>query len=201
MLHTTSRLCRGAGHGAFRVGSGGATYLGDDALLKPESSRRAKITEGEHQRLQVAQHRNHHGIANCPKRALANPQEGPFTADEAAAQLGVTSSTIHRWLTNGVLPGKQLAPGAPWRIVLTDELRARLTRGAAPEGWMGLTDAARELGVSKSQVTYLVKTGKLPAVRVVVANRPCWRIDVSAAECRQQGRLLEQMISAVPEEA
>jgi hypothetical protein len=65
-----------------------------------------------------AQHRNHHGIASRPKKVPANPQEGPFTADEAAAQLGVTSSAVPCWLTNGVLPGKQLAPGAPWRIVL-----------------------------------------------------------------------------------
>lgn len=66
---------------------------------------------------------------------------------------------------------------------------------------MGLTDAARELGVSQSQVAYFVKTGKLPAVRAVVASGPCRKIDVSPAEGRQQGRLLEPMISAVPEDA
>jgi hypothetical protein len=66
---------------------------------------------------------------------------------------------------------------------------------------LGLTDAARELGLSKSHVAYLVTTGKLPAMRVIVAKRPCWRIDVSAADCRQQGRLLEQMNKTVCEEA
>jgi hypothetical protein len=138
----------------------------------------------------VATHRNRHGIAVAPKRAATDPQQGPFTADEAAVELGVTSSTIHRWLRSGILPGKQIAAGAPWRIVLSDELRARLTRGDAPEGWLGLTEAARELGMSKSQVAYLVKAQKLPAIRVVVGSRPCWRIDVSKADCSAQGNLL-----------
>jgi hypothetical protein len=110
----------------------------------------------------VAVHGNRNGIPNCPQRVPTDARHGPFPADEAAAQFGVTSSTIHRWLANGILPGKQIALGAPWRIVPTDDLRARLTRSAAPQGWLGLTDAARELGLSKSQVAYLVKTGKSP---------------------------------------
>jgi len=149
----------------------------------------------------VSQHRNRHGIPNCPKREARDPREGPFTADEAAAQLGVTSSTIHRWLRDGVLPGKQLAPCAPWRILLSEELRARLLRGCAPEGWVGLTEAARELGLPKSQVAYLVKVAKVPAIRVVVGKRPCWRINVSAAKCGKQGKLFDRMINSVREEA
>jgi DNA invertase Pin-like site-specific DNA recombinase len=149
----------------------------------------------------VATHRNRHGIPNCPKRTPCDPHEGPFTADEAAAELGVTSSTIHRWLRDGILPGKQLAAGAPWRILLPDELRSRLTRGAAPAGWLGLTAAAQELGMSKPRVAYLVKAGKLPAMRVVVAKRPCWRIDVSSASCGPQAKLFDPMTTVVPEEA
>jgi hypothetical protein len=29
---------------------------------------------------------------------------------------------LHRWLNDGIIPGEQLTPGAPWRIRLTDDL-------------------------------------------------------------------------------
>ena len=149
----------------------------------------------------VAQLRNRNGIPNCPKKEPQDPKEGPFTADEAAAELGVTYSTIHRWLRNGTLPGRQLAPGAPWRIILTDELRRKLKSGEAPEGWVGLTQASKELGLTKPQVAYLVKTGKLPAVRTAVGTREYWRIDVSSATCGQQKSLFEQTNNKRSEEA
>ena len=46
-----------------------------------------------------------------------------FTADEASVELGVCTSTIQRWLLDGILAGEQLTPGAPWRILLGDEVR------------------------------------------------------------------------------
>jgi len=136
--------------------------------------------------VRVAQLRNKNDIAVHPYKRARDPKEGPFTADEAAAELGVCSSTIHSWLREGILPGRQLATGAPWRIVLTDELRRKLTGGEAPPGWVGLTDAAKWLGLPKQQVAYMVKRGKLDAVRVKVGARRCWRIDVNAASCGKQ---------------
>ena len=82
-----------------------------------------------------------------------------------------------------VLAGEQVTPGAPWRIVLTGEIRQRLCGGEAPAGWVGLSEAARRLGLSKSHVAYLVKTGKLKAVQTTVGKRRCWRIDVDSADC------------------
>jgi excisionase family DNA binding protein len=149
----------------------------------------------------VATHRNRHGIPNCPKPIATDSKEGPFTADEAAAELSVGASTIHRWLRDGVLPGRQVAAGAPWRIRLTDELRQKLKSGAAPSGWLGLTDAARRLGLSKARVAQLVRSGKLKAVRSVVGKRQCWRIDVSSADCAKQRDLLDRMNSGVSKEA
>lgn len=136
--------------------------------------------------VRVAQLRNKNDIAVHPYKRARDPKEGPFTADEAAAELGVCSSTIHSWLREGILPGRQLATGAPWCIVLTDELRRKLTGGEAPPGWVGLTDAAKWLGLPKQQVAYMVKRGKLDAVRVKVGARRCWRIDVNAASCGKQ---------------
>ncbi|MGA2975571.1 MAG: hypothetical protein ABSF77_09705 [Spirochaetia bacterium] len=116
----------------------------------------------------------------------------PFTADEAASELGVNLSTLLRWLHEGVLAGEQRMPGAPWRIVLTDEVRRRLTGGDAPEGWVSLTTAAKRLGLTTSHVSYLVKTRKLDAVRVTVGKRSRWRIDVSTTTCGAQPDLFNQ---------
>ena len=41
---------------------------------------------------------------------------------QIAAALGVATSTVHRWLNEGIIAGEQLTPGAPWRIRLTDDL-------------------------------------------------------------------------------
>jgi hypothetical protein len=145
--------------------------------------------------------RGHRGIGACPKPKPQDPREGPFSADEAARELGVCMSTIHRWLREGVLAGHQAAPGAPWRILLTEELRRRLSAGEAPAGWVGLTAAARRLGLSKSRVAHLVNTGRLPAVHTTVGKRRCWRIDVSSTTYRDQADLLDQMTNARSKES
>ena len=49
---------------------------------------------------------------------------------KAAVVLGVAPSTLHRWLNDGIIPGAQLMPGAPWRIRLTDDLIARFSETA-----------------------------------------------------------------------
>jgi excisionase family DNA binding protein len=144
--------------------------------------------------------RRDHDVPKCPRRPARDPREGPFTADEAAAQLGVAMSTIHRWLNDGVLVGTQATIGAPWRIVLTEQTRRRLQAGDAPEGWVGLSEAARRLGLSKSHVAYLVNSGKLTAVRTKVGKRQCWRIDVSSTDCGRQSRLFDRMSNAPIEE-
>ena len=135
-------------------------------------------------------------IAKCPSKLVTDPRDGPFNAEQAAYELGVTMGTVHRWLRDGVLAGEQLTPGAPWRIVLTDAVRARLSGGDAPEDWVGVTEAARRLGVSTSQVSYWVKSGKLTAQRVTVGNRSCWRIDVESATCGKQAALFDPMTNA-----
>jgi DNA invertase Pin-like site-specific DNA recombinase len=135
-------------------------------------------------------------IPMCSKKLARDPRHGPFTADEAAAELGVCMSTIHRWLRDGLLAGSQVTPGAPWRIVLTDEVRQRLAGGDAPRGWVGLTEASRQLGLSKQRVAYLVKAGKLPAMRTKVGNRRCWKIDVTSADledCTGRSGLFDQV--------
>jgi len=144
-------------------------------------------------------HKNH--IPACPLKKPRDQGEGPFTADEAARELGVSMHTVHRWLRQGVLAGEQAAPAAPWRILLTEDVRRRLKAGDAPAGWVGLTEAARRLGLGKPLVAHMVKTGKLPAVRTVVGKRRCWRIDVSSAACGPQTDIFDQVSSTDSKES
>ena len=106
----------------------------------------------------------------------AQPVTGePLTIREAAAILGVAPSTLHRQLNDGLIAGEQVTPGAPWRIVITDELRARFA-GEAPAGFVPIVDAMRLLGVSRQTVLQRVKRGELEAIHVSQGNRKGLRI-------------------------
>jgi len=130
-------------------------------------------------------------------RVAKDPSEGPFTAEETAERLGVAHTTVLQWLREGMLAGEQPTPGAPWRIVLSEDTRSRLAGGDAPAGWVTLTAAAQRLGMSKSHVVYLVKTGKLRAMRTKVGRRACWKIAVSTPERGPQRDLFEQSTTEV----
>jgi hypothetical protein len=139
--------------------------------------------------------RGHHQI---PKRAAPqarDPKEGPFTADEAAVELGVTMGTIHQWLRKGILTGEQVTPGAPWRIVLTDEVRRKLSGGDAPEGWVSLGVAAHRLGLSKSHVIYLIRTGRIEAMQTIIRKARRWRINLESATCGRQEEMFTDLES------
>ena len=101
----------------------------------------------------------------------------PVTIREAAAILGVAPSTLHRQLNDGLIPGEQVTPGAPWRIVITDALRAHFA-GEAPEGFVPVVEAMRRLGVSRQTVLQRVKRGELDAIHVSQGNRKGLRIKV-----------------------
>jgi hypothetical protein len=108
------------------------------------------------------------------KHGIAGPSEpvGPVGDDEhmvsiAEAQtlLGTSRATLYRWLASGFIRGEQHGPGGPWRIRIDAELRAKITSDA-PEGWVGLEQAARWLGVAKQTVLDRVRRGELTAVHV-----------------------------------
>jgi DNA invertase Pin-like site-specific DNA recombinase len=94
------------------------------------------------------------------------PLDGELaTIKKAADILGVAASTVHRWLADGFIGGEQITPGAPWRIRMTDSLRARFLE-KAPEGYVTMKEAKSILGVSRQTVLQRVKSGKLSAVHV-----------------------------------
>lgn len=108
----------------------------------------------------------------------SEPPEGTLmNMREAAETLGVAPSTVHRWLNDGVIPGEQLTPGAPWRIRVTDELLSRFVE-ATPEGYVPMLEATRILGVSRQTVLQRVKRGELEAVHVRIGRRKGLRIKV-----------------------
>ena len=129
----------------------------------------------------------HHILSGATRPASDEPL---YTAEKAARELGVSSQTIHQWLRAGLIRGQQPMAGAPWRIVLDDETRRKLAGADAPEGWVGLDQAARRLGVSKQTVATWVKTGKLNAVRVASGRRTAWRICVNSTGLEKQTSLL-----------
>jgi DNA invertase Pin-like site-specific DNA recombinase len=127
---------------------------------------------------QVGSLRRYRGIPRCVPPA-ASPDGELVTIRKAAEILGVAPSTLHRWLTAGIIVGEQLTPGAPWRIRMTDELRARFVE-EAPPGYMPMLEARLRLGVSRQTVLQRVKRGELDAIHVRRGRRKGLRIKVVA---------------------
>ena len=113
-----------------------------------------------------------------PAAPPPDPASGLFTIEQAATQLGVTHGTIYRWLKAGLLPGEQTTPHAPWRIRLTDEIRARFVPDV-PDGYLPLDAAAKALGVARQTVLHKVQRGELAAIQVTDGHRKGLRIQVS----------------------
>ena len=95
---------------------------------------------------------------------------------DAAAELGLAPSTLHRWLNDGFIAGEQLTPGAPWRIRLTRDIRA-LFVDDAPEGWLAMLEATLAYGVTRQTLMQRVKRGELRAVHVRTGRRKGLRIE------------------------
>jgi len=100
---------------------------------------------------------------------------------EAARQLGISNVTLHRWINDGFVPAEQLTPGAPWRIRLTDQIRALLADSAPPD-WVPMQVATRALGVSRQTVLQRVKRGDLRAVHIRTGRRKGLRIELPALQ-------------------
>jgi DNA invertase Pin-like site-specific DNA recombinase len=94
---------------------------------------------------------------------------------KAAEILNMSPSTLHRWLNEGVIAGERLTPGAPWRIRITDELRAQVVEDV-PDGYVTVFQAMKILGVSRQTVWQRVKRGELQAVHVRRGKRKGLRI-------------------------
>jgi hypothetical protein len=101
----------------------------------------------------------------CFQPPAATPEGPVLTIQEAAQMLEVAPSTLHRWLNDGFIAGEQDTPGAPWRIRLTEELKARFVADIPP-GYLPMLETTKRLGVSRQTVLQRVKRGELDAVHV-----------------------------------
>jgi len=104
-----------------------------------------------------------------------------MSVNEAVQELGVSPDTIRRWAREGSLEAKQVMPQAPWRIHITEEVRARMVPDAPP-GWVGLEAAAKALGRAKQTILHWVHSGKLRSVQVRSGKRRGLRIEIKRDE-------------------
>ena len=124
--------------------------------------------------------RHHYDIA-CHTTA-DDPQDGELlTVTDAAAELSLAPSTLHRWLADGFIAGEQLTPGAPWRIRLTNDLR-NLFVDDAPDGWLAMLEATLAYRVSRQTIMQRVKRGELKAVHLRTGRRKGLRIQPPPAQ-------------------
>jgi hypothetical protein len=145
------------------------------AILNRQGRRTGKGLPFTRPRVQAARFR-----AGIPAAPPPDPTSDLVTIQQAATELGVTVFTIRRWLQHGLLPGEQITPNAPWRIRLTDEVRARFVPDV-PDGFVALNDAARLLGCARQTVLHKVQRGELRAIQVTNGRRKGLRIKVPSA--------------------
>ncbi|MFL5919095.1 MAG: recombinase family protein [Gaiellaceae bacterium] len=142
------------------------------AILNRQGRRTATGLPFTRARVQGARFR-----AGIPAAPPPDPASQLVTIQDAAAQLGVSTFTIRRWLRDGLLPGEQITPNAPWRIRLTEETRARFVPDV-PDGFVPLADAAKRLGVARQTVLHQVQRGERRAIEVTQGRRTGLRIEV-----------------------
>jgi predicted site-specific integrase-resolvase len=79
--------------------------------------------------------------------------------------LEIAPSTVHRWLSEGFIIGEQLTPGAPWRIRISEDFRARFVE-MEREGYVTMREAMKVLEVSRQTIMQRVKRGELETIYV-----------------------------------
>jgi len=75
----------------------------------------------------------------------------------------------------------EVTAGAPWRIRIDQAVRDSVAP-AVPEGWVGLADAAKILGVARQTVLHKVQRGELDAVHLNQGRRKGLRINVNSEQ-------------------
>ena len=128
-----------------------------------------------------------HGIQPGP--VVPDRGDDVYTAEEAGELLAVARGTVIRWIEVGLLKGRQVTPGAPWRILVTKEDMDRLKPKEVGKGWLPLKGAARKLGISQKTVLQKVNSGELEGIRVRSGRREGWRIRLPEGSYDDQATL------------
>lgn len=142
-----------------------------DAVIAGILNRQGRQTARGHRfdANRVGNLRRHWNIPTC--KAKSQTTDGDIlTIHQAASFLGVAPSTLHRHLNDGLIRGEQITPGAPWRIRLTNELKARFLTTPG-DGFEPIRDAMDTLGLSRQSLLQRVKDGELESVHVIRGQR------------------------------
>jgi hypothetical protein len=125
----------------------------------------------------------HHWNLDCYQPGGPTSEHGDqlFTIADAAEELRLPPSTLHRWITEGFVDAEQLTTGAPGRIRLTDQVRA-LFVDEAPDGWLAMLEATHAHGLPRKTIMKNIKTGDLQAVYIRTGRRKGLRIQPPAPE-------------------
>ena len=159
-----------------------AVHYDDSMIAKVLNQQQRRTATGmSFTPVNVASIRKRHAIPARQAASSPDPQGDLMSVHQAAAELGITASTLYRWLNDGFVPGEQITPGAPWRIRLTGSIR-NLVADDAPAGWVPVQVATASLGVSRQTVLQRVKRGELRAVHIRAGRRKGLRIELPAAQ-------------------
>jgi excisionase family DNA binding protein len=155
-----------------------AAHYDDSVITKVLNQQKRRTATGmSFTPANVATIRKRHGIPPCQGGDAPDHDGEVMSVHQAAAQLGITASTLYRWLNDGFVPGEQITPGAPWRIRLTESIR-NLVADDAPAGWVPVQVATAALGVSRQTVLQRVRRGELRAVHIRAGRRKGLRIEL-----------------------
>ena len=105
-----------------------------------------------------------HGIAACRLPAPAAGEQLRSVAD-AARELGVSVSSLYRWIEQGFVPAEQAGPGEPLQVRLDAAARARF-RDTVPDGFVPVAAALRQLGVSRQTLWEWIRAQSVAALRI-----------------------------------
>jgi transposase-like protein len=112
-----------------------AVHYDDSMIAKVLNQQQRRTATGmSFTPVNVATIRKRHGIPPCQGGDVPDPDGEVMSVHQAATELGITASTLYRWLNDGFVPGEQITPGAPWRIGLTQSIRELVADDAPPAG-------------------------------------------------------------------
>ena len=160
-----------------------AVHYNDEQVAFMLNGKRLRTGKGNSfTRSRVADIRRGLGLpAASPANLPDNEDPTWMSVGEAARELGVSGDTIRRWAREGSLEARQVMPQAPWRIHVTNDVRARMVADAPP-GWVGVEAAAKAMGRAKQTILHWVHSGRLRSVQVRSGKRRGLRIELKRDE-------------------
>jgi DNA invertase Pin-like site-specific DNA recombinase len=158
----------------------------DDATIARHLGRRGHVTATGRAftKERVASLRRSRGIPGPPSDgAVSAPDDDVqvVALTEAQGILGVSRSTLHRWIADGFVVAEQDTPGGPRRVRIDAALRAKVLP-ELPEGWVGVAQAAKVLGVVRQTVLDRIQRGELDAVAVTRGRRAGLAVRVPSSQ-------------------